>query len=33
MDYLAELGERIKYKIEQIEQEMDNTHREKILID
>ena len=26
MDYLAEVEERIKHKIEQIEEEMDNTH-------
>jgi hypothetical protein len=26
MDYLARVQERIKHKIEQIEQEMDNTH-------
>jgi len=26
MDYLAEVEERIKHKIEQIEEEMDNIH-------
>jgi hypothetical protein len=26
MDYLAEVEERIKHKIEQIEEKMDNTH-------
>ena len=26
MDYLAEVEERIKHKIEQLEEEMDNTH-------
>jgi hypothetical protein len=26
MDYLAEVEERIKHKIEQIEEEMENTH-------
>ena len=26
MDYLAEVEERIKHKIEQIEEEMDNKH-------
>jgi hypothetical protein len=26
MDYLAEVEERIKHKIEQIEEEMDSTH-------
>jgi hypothetical protein len=29
MDYLAEVEERIKHKIEEIEEEMDNTHERK----
>jgi hypothetical protein len=33
MDYLAEVEERIKHKIEQIEEEMDNIHEREILID
>jgi hypothetical protein len=30
---LAEVEERIKHKIEQIEEEMDNTHEREILMD